>query len=322
MSALYGFYGPKDPELIATMRGALSHRGEALCLEEVTESATIGVISHHTQATCERLGTGHWKDPERDLSITLSGQLLAPRPGAEPALPHLLRRYQDEGTALFKHLRGAFVMAIRDGATLHLVRDGVGARTLVWGHHGSHTRLAVESKGILSDSSFPRRLRPGAVAQYLSFSFIPGRGTMLEGIEELLPGHTLTLEPGREPVLRRWFHFEDPEDTPELTTSDWVARIAETHALAVKERVPGDAPFATFLSGGLDSSIVVAELTAQGHQRPPTFSIHFGPRYDNELEFARQVAERCGSDHHEVLIEPKTFLPRLRRAVWHYSATV
>ena len=322
MSALYGFFGPPDPTLIATMRRALRHRGESLCHEEVTSHATIGLVTDHDEATCERLGTGHYATPDGALSVTLSGQLLAPRESAEPALKALLERYRAEGTALWPQLRGAFVLAIRDGDTLHLVRDGVGARTLVWTTQGGRTRFNVESKGLVCDPSVPRRLRPGAVAQYLSFSFIPGKGTMLEGIEELLPGHTLTLKPGRAPTQTRWFHFEDPEDTPALSADAWIERIAFTHAQAVQERTPPESPFATFLSGGLDSSIVVAELKSQGHRGAPTYSIHFGPRYDHELDFARSVAERCGTDHHEVLIRPKDFLPRLKRAIWHMDEPI
>ena len=116
MSALYGFFGPPDPTLTETMRQAVRHRGKTICHEEVSKHATIGLVTDHDEATCEHLGTGHYVTPDGGLSITLSGQLLAPRDRGRPALPVLLERYREEGTALWPHLRGAFVLARQGGA--------------------------------------------------------------------------------------------------------------------------------------------------------------------------------------------------------------
>ncbi|MEE2830593.1 MAG: asparagine synthase-related protein [Myxococcota bacterium] len=316
MSGLFGFSGPADPELSNRIGQALAHRGRRIQAQDQGDRATTVFLSDHPPDTLDRLGSGLFIHPHHDLSIALSGQVLAPLPDEGPILEHLLERYLEEGVTLFAQLRGAFVLVIRDGAALHLVRDGVGARTLYWGQHAGRTFFSVEAKGLLAVPGYPRRLRPAALAQYLSFSFVPGAGTMLEDVQELLPGHHLTLREDQAPELRRWFHFEDPPEAEEMSDQDWVERFAALHADAVRERIPDSEPVATFLSGGLDSSIVVAELRSQGVPSPRTFSIHFGPDYPNELPFARAVAERCGADHSEVLIEPRSFLPRLRSAVW------
>jgi asparagine synthase (glutamine-hydrolysing) len=322
MSALFGFTGAKTPKLADAMRTALAHRGQAVALTDAAIQATVGFISDHPVSLLDQLGAGQWTDPEHDLSITLAGQVLAPRPTQGSIGAHLLADYKRLGLEMVEGMRGGFVMAIRDGDTVHLVRDGVGVRTLVWAQHEGRTVFAVESKGITAVPGFPRRLRPAAIAQYLSFSFVPGAGTMLEGIEEMLPGHILTLRPGHAPKLRRWFHFEHSEASGEVNEEEWVSRVADTTALAVAERMPSNRPFATFLSGGLDSSLVLAELRSQGVERPKTFSIHFGDRYDNELKFAHLVAKHCGADHTDVLIEPRDFLPRMRRAIWHMDAPI
>jgi len=322
MSVLYGFLGEPNEGLILRLRRSLSHRGIGQVQEEETPFASIGFRADHGSTALAELGSGQFCHPEQDVSITLAGQVLHPRPKHGGILPHLLEQYLERGLEFVDEMRGGFVMAIRDRDEVHLVRDGVGVRSLVWGQHLGRIYFAVESKALLAIPNFPRRLRPGAVAQYLSFSFVPGSGTMLDDIEEMLPGHTLTLKKGAPLKQKRWFFFDDAPGNTHLSDTDWVERVAEATGAAVRERIPQSGSFSTFLSGGLDSSLVLAELCSQGVEHPRSFSIHFGPDYDNELEFAHAVAGRCKSDHTDVEIRPKDFLPRLRQAIWHMDEPI
>ena len=152
---------------------------------------------------------------------------------------------------------------IVDGTTVHLIRDAAGQRTIYYGTHEGRFHFAVEPKGVLAAPGFPRRIRPGALAQYLTFSFIPGSGTMLQALHEVPAGHTVTFEPGKEPLLRRYFVFEDTAESNGAAPEHWGERFRSTFQTAVEERLPQDEPVAVFLSGGLDSSIVTAEVARQ-----------------------------------------------------------
>ena len=219
-------------------------------------------------------------------------------------------------------LRGAFVAAVTDSGRIHLIRDPVGRRTVYCARWGDRWVFATEPKAIHRLPDFSPHLRPGAVAQYLTFSFIPGSPTMLEGLWEVPSGHYATLSPdANAPTFTPYFLPEHEETNGTRTDAEWVENFRHAFTAAVDELRPGSAPVAVFLSGGIDSSVVTAEL-AQRTSPVHTFAIHFGPRHSSECEFARMVAQRCGTEHHEILIRPKEFVPRLEKVVWHLDEPI
>ncbi len=244
---------------------------------------------------------------------------------------NLARRFREQGVDIVRHLHGAFILAIQDGSTVHISRDGSGNRTVFYARHGKRWLFGIEAKAITALPAFRKRIRSAALAQYLACSFVPGSGTMPEDVYELQAGHAVSLECRQEPWLTRWFRFEkdEREARPELDIVEssqssighdevFVRRFREEMERAVAERIPRGEPIGVFLSGGLDSSVITAELAHQiGGKNVRTWAIHFGPKYPHELEFARAVAERCGTVHEDVLIQPRRFLPRLRQMVWH-----
>jgi asparagine synthase (glutamine-hydrolysing) len=252
---------------------------------------------------------------------------------ASPAVPSerfyhaLAKKFAREGPELFAKLHGAFVLVLQMGSKIHMVRNGAGARTAFYGTCGGRWLFSVEPKGIHLLPEFRKTVRPAALAQYLACSFVPAGGTMLEDIWEIPAGHVVTLEQGKETILTRWFHFEEEEHEDSRAkasllngreTQHWVGAFREQMERAVAERLPRGEPVGVFLSGGLDSSLVTAELARQiGGKNIKTWAIHFGNQYPHELGFARSVADRCGTDHREVLIRPKEFLPALRKMIWH-----
>ncbi|MFO0566569.1 MAG: asparagine synthase-related protein [Polyangiaceae bacterium] len=312
MGALFGFSGPPDPRLLARMGEALAHRGRGDVVTHVTAHGSLAVRSVRPKDAPRLRAASLSVDGE--LAVAFSG-LSTSRVFSEPS--QLLAAYRERGPELLHDLRGAYVLAVLDADRMLLARDGAGVRTLYYGQAGGRFLFAVEPKGVLAHPEFPRRIRPAALAQYLSMSFVPGGGTMLEGLYELCPGHHLSRDAASpEPKIERWFVFEDDRETEALSEEEWVERFRREHAEAVARRLP-DGPVAVFLSGGLDSSAVTAEVARQ-HEHPVlTYAIHFGQGYDNELSFAREVAERAGTRHREVLLRPKEFLPRLRRILWH-----
>ena len=319
MGALYGFTGPPDPRLQTRMGDALRHRGNGSCFTDTGDSATRIYTARFDERERRRLGAGLYTDGDQTIALAGALHTASPEP---PTLPELLEWYRHEGPGFVRRLRGAFVLAVRDRATIHLVRDGAGQRTIYYGRGAGRFIFAIEPKAVLAVPGFPRRLRPAAVAEYLTFSFIPGSRTMLEDLHELPSGHHLSCNGESGPVLERYFAFE--ETAPESCTpsTEWVDRFRTQFGRAVAERLPTGQPVTVFLSGGLDSSIVTAEVARQ-HDRPVrTYAIHFGRQYPHELDFARAVAERCGTHHEEVLIRPKDFLPHLRKIIWYLDEPI
>ncbi|MAE65237.1 MAG: hypothetical protein CMJ18_13280 [Phycisphaeraceae bacterium] len=318
MGAIFGFSGPPDAALAQRMQAVLRHRGGGRASIHASPVGTIGHLAQLPVAQHRRMGSGTHQDGDRVIAI--AGCVIAPR--SDSLLLDLLALYDRHGPQFVERLRGAFVLAIRDGARLLLARDGSGSRTLYHGRHAGRLLFAIEPKGVLEVHGFPRRIRPAAIAQYLSFSFIPGPGTMLEDLFELPAGHFLTFDGAGEPTLTRYFRFEHAGG-PRIGGDDaWVHRFRQQFSDAVAERMPEDDPVGIFLSGGLDSSVVTAEVARQRPGRVRTFAVHFGPEYPNELSFARSVAERCGTDHEEVLVRPRQFLPRLRKMIWHLDEPI
>ncbi len=327
MSALYGHTGPANPMLAQRMAQALRHRGGSRALDS-HPGASLGYLepSGAPPADAVRLGVGLYADAQG--AVVVAGYRL-PQPGLT-TLPELLTALLQEGPeAVIPRLRGAFVLAARLGIHLWLARDALGARSLCYGLYQGQLYFAVEPKAVLAVPGFPRRLRPAALAQYLTFSFVPGG--MLADLQELPPGHWLHFCPGSAPVITRYWHLEQAEGPEALSTEDtpavrryWAGQFRQTLTEAVAARRPPDAePVGVFLSGGIDSSVVTAALTQTGSpQTVRTFAIHFGRNYPNELDFARQVATHCHTQHSEVLVRPQDFLPRLRQIIAYLDTPI
>jgi asparagine synthase (glutamine-hydrolysing) len=301
------------------MDRVLDHRGSLGRAARAAPQGTLGYRIRFAEAEQARAGAGLHENG--DQAIALAGYLISEH-GPRPRLEDLLEWYRAEGPTFVGKLRGAFVLAVRDGDTLHLARDGAGVRTLFYARHGRRFLFASEPKGILQAPGFPRRIRPAALAQYLTFSFIPGAGTMLEDVFELPAGHIVTSTGDSRPYLRRYFAFEDVEGEADPSDDHWIEGFRQALGAAVAVRLPEGEPVAVTLSGGIDSSVVTAEVARRHRASVKTYAIHFGKRYPHELDFARAVARRWRTDHEEVLIRPRRFLPRLRRMIWYLDEPI
>ena len=316
MSALFGFTGPPNEKLLQHLRQQLHHRGPKSQAFAQSPTGSLGMVTEAEAITAARWqgGCHQAKEPTgQTINIAWAGYFL----GEKLTGDKLLGRYRKQGIDFVAGLNGAFVLAVQEGKTLHLARDGAGVRTAYYVQHQGRLLFASEPKALWSLPGFSRRLRPAAVAEYLTFSFIPGDQTMLE----LPAGHILSIDENNQPQLKRFFTFEVVNSRPVQSDEQWVQQFRNLFTQAVAERMPPSSPV-VFLSGGLDSSVVTAEVARQSTQPVQTFAIHFGPKYPHELDFARAVAQRCGTQHEEVLIEPRDFLPRLRQMIWHLDEPI
>src|SRR6266436_4954877 len=232
----------------------------------------------------------------------------------------ILRAYEVDGPACVRRLRGMFAFAVLDerAGRVFLARDRVGIKPLVYAWDGRRLLFASEIKGILADRSVPRDLDPEALSDYLTYHYVPAPRTIFRSIRKLPPASTLILPlAGGTPVVSRYWQLQFAPDQ-RTGESEWLERLQGHLADAVKSHMVSDVPIGAFLSGGVDSSSVVA-LMAQASSTPiRTFSIGFAEADFDELAFARQVATRYGTDHYELVVKPNAVdvLPKL---AWHFD---
>jgi asparagine synthase (glutamine-hydrolysing) len=230
----------------------------------------------------------------------------------------LVHLYEDEGPEMVGMLDGMFAFALWDGerGLLLLARDRLGKKPLVYRHEPGRLLFASELKSLLQVPGLPRQIDPQALDEYLAYQYVPHPRTIWQGISKLPPGHLAVYREGRLEVCPYWqpdFRIEEP-----LPPGEYAARLRRQLTAAVEARLQSEVPLGAFLSGGVDSTIIVGlmrQLTA-GPLR--TFSIGFPvPEYD-ETSFARLAAERFETIHEEFRVEPKAMevLPRL---VWHFD---
>ena len=229
----------------------------------------------------------------------------------------IVHAFEEHGIDCIHRLNGMFAIAIwhANRKRLILLRDRVGKKPLFYVDNGKRFLFASEMKSLVVDRSVPREIDPVALQQYLSLGYIPPPNTILKGIKKLPPGHFLVFENGQANVQRYWDWFSHL--TPDETKSEeeWIDLLDSELTTAVKRRLVSDVPLGAFLSGGVDSSIVVAKM-ASLQSTVKTFSIGFEEEAYNEITFARQVAQKYGTDHHEMIVSPELLenvLPMLVR---------
>jgi asparagine synthase (glutamine-hydrolysing) len=227
----------------------------------------------------------------------------------------LLHLWEEKREGLLADLRGMFAFALHDAntRTLMLARDRVGKKPLYWHDNGQRIVFASELKSLLVDPSVPREPDPAAIADFLTFQYVPSPGSILAGVHKLSAGHYLLCDEAGPRVARYW---ELPLETDcSLSAEDAVAGLGMRLADAVRVRLMSDVPLGAFLSGGIDSSAVVALMSQASSTRVKTYSIGFEDADLSELAHARTVAEHLGTDHHELIVRPNA-LDLLPRLVW------
>jgi len=230
----------------------------------------------------------------------------------------LLANYRAHGPAGLSRLRGMFAFAIWDAVerSLFLARDRVGKKPLFYRRDRDGLAFASEPKAFLAEPDFEAAPNADALRLYLAYGYVPSPLSAFEGVHKLPPGHYALYKDGQLTVERYWRLRHSPKSA--LSEADARERLLELLREAVRLRMISDVPLGAFLSGGVDSSVVVALMAQAGAGRVKTFSIGFGEKEFDELRYARQVAEQYGTDHHEFVVRPDavSILPKL---TWHYG---
>jgi asparagine synthase (glutamine-hydrolysing) len=324
IAGLYSPGGAPNPELVDAMRAALVHRGP----DEGSTDAFGQCVLGHQRLKIIDLDTGYQPvaNESGDVVAVFNGEAYNFRAlrdelrghtvrgtGDTAVLPHL---YEEHGTEFIERLHGMFALALWDGARERLVlaRDRLGKKPLLWTRLADGTlAFASELKALLRLPGVPREIDLEAIDAYLALQYVPGNRTALRGIRKLAPGHVLVAEGNSESIEPYWRAEPAP---PSGHEEEWLERVRATVHDAVRKRLVADVPLGALLSGGIDSSIVVA-LMAQASPEPVrTFTVGFSDaRYDERVH-ARAVAERYGTVHEELEIEQDVAatLPRLAAA--------
>jgi asparagine synthase (glutamine-hydrolysing) len=233
--------------------------------------------------------------------------------GDTPVLPHL---YEESGPRFVERLHGMFALALWDASRERLVlaRDRLGKKPLLWTRLADGTlAFASELKALLRLPGVSRDVDLGAVDAFLALQYVPGDGTALRGIRKVPPGHVLIVEGATERLERYW----ELRPTEQSSTDDeWLERVRTAVGEAVRKRLVADVPLGALLSGGIDSSIVVALMAGHSTDAVRTFTVGFSDERYDERTYARAVAERYGTVHEELTIaeDVAATLPRFVRA--------
>ena len=315
-----------DQAEIRAMAGALAHRGPDD--EGYYLSGPVGL--GHRRLSIIDLNTGRQPLSNEDgtVWIVFNGEIYNYR-ALKPELEKkghvfktqtdtevIVHLYEDLGVGCLEKLGGMFAFAIWDAPRrqLFLARDRIGQKPLFYAEQGGSFWFASELKGLTAVRGFDRRINLEALHHYLSLRFIPPPHTMLQSIHKLPPGHYLLYRDGQVGIHRYWdLSFREKRLGKD---EEYIDLLREKLTEAVESHLVSDVPVGAFLSGGMDSSIIVALMAQFLPGSFKTFSIGVKAQDFNELPYARLVARRYGTDHREEVVEAH-LINLLPRMIWH-----
>ena len=321
-------FEPVREDLLKAMTDALVHRGPDD--EGFYCSGPIGL--GHRRLSIIDLADGHqpMTNEDRTVWVVFNGEIynFTELHGFLESKGHrfqtrsdtevIVHLYEEMGESCFGELRGMFSIAIWDDRKkkLILARDRVGKKPLYYYHDGSKLLFASEIKAILQVPGISRDIDIEALSDYFSFLYVPAPKSIFKKIRKVLPGHYVVASPNGLRETQYWdLSFAKTE---ELTEEKWCEKLSEALHEAVKIRLMSEVPLGAFLSGGVDSSSVVAMMQKTIGSPVVTSSIGFEEKEFNELPYARSVSSYFGTDHHEQMVRPDA-VAVLQKLVWHYD---
>src|SRR5262245_6656402 len=244
--------------------------------------------------------------PELRQRLERHGHRFGTRSDTE-VIAHAYEVYGDDCVA---QLDGMFALAIWDVSArrLLLARDRMGEKPLYYYSGPEAFVFGSELRALLAHPSVPAVLSLESLSRYLAFEYIPAPYSIFAGVRKLLPGQQLIVSPGSKPSTQRYW---DLTFRPERSVSEneWASRLLQRLTASVRRRMTSDVPLGMFLSGGLDSSAIVALAARASDGRPvKTFTIGFPDASFDERPYARLIARHCGAEHEETVFSPDDML--------------
>ena len=228
----------------------------------------------------------------------------------------IVHAYEEWGDDSLHRLNGMFAIALWDKTQqrLLLARDRMGEKPLYW-HYSTHGVMwASEAKALLAVPWVERRVNALALHHYLTLQYVPDPLTIFEGMYQLPAAHKLVVERGGEPQVSRWWQL-DFEPKWQIEDAEAIQQARNLLASAVERRLISEVPLGAFLSGGIDSSAIVALMAKQSSKPVKTFSIGFEEERYSETRYAREVAARYHTDHHEFIFRAEDLIRLIDESV-------
>jgi asparagine synthase (glutamine-hydrolysing) len=315
--------GAVDPGILRAMNASLRHRGPddegyrvdgrlGLAMRRLSIIDLAGghqPISNETGTVWTVFNGEIYNFSELRDALIRQGHRFRSRTDTE-VIVHL---YEEHGESFVERLRGMFAIALWDGERrkLLLFRDRLGIKPLHYWFRNGTLVFASEIKALLEYPEISREISLAALSDYLSFLYIPSPGTIYREIKKLPPGEMLRFQNGVLENHAYWKMNFEPDFS--VGEEEWAERIRAELSESVRLHLESDVPLGAFLSGGIDSSAVVAMMKLHARGPVKTYSIGFQDHRYNELPFAREVARHCGAEHHEEIVEADAFglLPKV-----------
>lgn len=319
---------PVDEQLISRMTDTLAHRGPN---DRGTWSRGIMALGHRRLSVIDLSSAGHQPMTNEDGSVVIvyNGEVynfreLKQRHQLEERghtfrshtdTEVLIHLYEEIGLDMVSELNGMFAMAIWDvkQERLHLVRDRYGIKPLFYQQDRGYFRFASEIKAIIADERVARKPSIQALHDFLTFNYVPGVQTAFESIHEIPPAHYATVDAQGKMDLTRYWDLDFSQVDHSISEQEAADRAYELMDLSVQRRLIADVPIGVLLSGGLDSSTLVALMNKHVSEPVHTYSVGFEDQSFNELPYARKVADQYNTVHSEVMITAdmvRDMLPR------------
>src|SRR5579872_5265090 len=332
----YGFaQNPQvTPGLLTRMSDRMIHRGPDDAGYHISRNGQCG-LTFRRLAIVDLSPAGHqpMSTPDGRFTIVFNGEIynhLEVRHELEAKgyqyksrsdTETILYAYKEWGEECFKKFLGMFAIAIWDEEKkeVFVIRDRIGIKPLYYANPDGRFIWASEIKVLLEHPAVKKEFNEDALPHYLSLLMPPAPETMFKGIFKLEAGHSLRVTSTGEVIKRRWWSLLDAGViSSSLTETEAIEDLRFLLRRSIKDRMMSDVPFGVFLSGGIDSSLNVALMSELMDRPVQTFTVGFTEleKY-NELGYARQIAEKFKTDHHEILIDAKTAQDKLSDLAWH-----
>jgi asparagine synthase (glutamine-hydrolysing) len=343
MCGICGVVGQADEQLIKDMLARMAHRGpddEGVYIAETSTTERAG-LGHRRLSIIDLSPAGHEPMPDHSNQIwlTFNGEIynfkelrreLESRGHnfkSDTDAEVIIYAYREWGRECLSRLNGMFAFAIWDSRdeSLLLARDRLGIKPLYYANTPAGFAFASEIKALLAIPEFERAVDLSALDQFMTFLWTPDPKTAFRGVEKLPPAHCLVYRNGKAEIFEYWDIAFDEDDS--ISESEWAERLREQITRSVRAQMIADVPLGAFLSGGLDSSTIIALMTGIATQQVTTYTFGFKQedlRYDileDDVKYARVVGREFQTDYHEEYLEPQVMelLPKL---VYHMDEPV
>ncbi|MDP3729000.1 MAG: asparagine synthase (glutamine-hydrolyzing) [bacterium] len=325
MCGICGFYGFEDKELLKELTKTIEHRGPD---QEGYFSDKNCSLGHRRLSIIDLSEKGRQPihNEEKDIWITFNGEIYNYQEikiileekghrfytGTDTEV--IVHAYEEYGTDCVKKLNGMFAFAIWDSKkeNLFLSRDRIGEKPLYYFYNKGMLIFSSELKSLLKSPQVKKQINKQALDNYLNLRFVPGPETIIKGIFKLQPGHNLIVNKKGLKIEKYWALEMNPINKDKEYFAKELLSVLDD---STKKRMMSDVPIGAYLSGGIDSSSVVAFMAKHSEKPVHTFSVTFTEE-EKDLKYARLVAEKFNTDHKEISVQMDAF-KHLKKIVWH-----